>query len=250
MAILVICLVFVIWFLIKYISKYCVNPYYLHVVVGSKGSGKSLYMAKLANQWMSHRRGEVYSNMGIGFDLQPEYWKQSFPPDSLILIDEVGVLHSNRDFKNFPREAIEWYKMQRKRRLTVVVSSQTMDVDKKIRDLADVIYVCRRYSWVCALVPYRNRITMITTPEGGHDLVNDIKRAGAPRLYTVPKTVQLTETLGYKTDQIIAKEDAAIVQKAASRRKGKAYVIEQNVNFVQLRGGQALNFTPVVLRFR
>lgn len=117
------------------------------------------------------------------------------------------MIHSNRDFKTMPREAIEWYKMQRKRRLTVVVSSQTMDVDKKIRDLADVIYVCRRYSWICALVPYRSRITMITTAEGGHDLVNDIKRAGAPKLYTVPKTVKITETLGFKTEQIISKDE-------------------------------------------
>lgn len=237
MTIFILFLAFVIWVLIKYISNYCVNPYYLHVVVGSKGSGKSLYMAKLANQWMSHRKGEVFSNMGIGFDLQREYWKQSFPPDSLILIDEVGVIHSNRDFKSMPREAIEWYKMQRKRRLTVVVSSQTMDIDKKIRDLADVIYVCRRYSWVCALVPYRSRITMITTPEGGHDLVNDIKRAGAPKLYTVPKTVQLTETLGYKTDQIIAKEEDALAEKSIAWVKGKASVIKQNKNFVQLRRG-------------
>lgn len=202
----------------RYILNYCKNPYTLYMVVGSKGSGKSLYMARAANRWYKRRRGEVYSNMGIGRDLSPKYWLDEYPPDSLILIDEVGVIHSNRDFKSMPREAIEWYKMQRKRRLTVIVSSQTMDIDKKIRDLCDRIYVCRRVLWWCCMTPYRACISMVQRPEdGGSDLVNDIRRAGLPTFYTVPKTANETATLGYKTEQIIAK-DCALTQE----RKGRA----------------------------
>lgn len=33
-----------------YIHRYCINPYFLHLVVGSKGSGKSLYMSRIADQ--------------------------------------------------------------------------------------------------------------------------------------------------------------------------------------------------------
>lgn len=201
-----IALVVCIW-LFVYIMRWCRNRYYLHMVVGSKGSGKSLYMARAANRWYKKRKGEVYSNMGIGYDLPQEYWKVNFPPDSLILIDEVGVLHGNRDFKSFPPELIEWYKMQRKRRLTIVVSSQTMDVDKKIRDLCDCIFVCQKIGFFCMMKPYRSRIAMVQRMEdGGRDLVNDIAPAGLPTFYTIPRTADLTQTLGYKTEQIISKD--------------------------------------------
>lgn len=186
---------------LRKISRFCDNPYTLKLIVGSKGSGKSLLMAKIANGF----QGPIYSNMGIGEELDPEYWKQDFPQGSLIMIDEVGVIHSNRDFKSMPREAIEWYKMQRKRRLTVLLSSQTMDVDKKIRDLCDRIFVVRRFGFMCIARSYKACISMVETPEGGHDLVNDIKLLGLHSIYTIPKTALVTEKLGYATEQIITK---------------------------------------------
>lgn len=183
------------------INKYTRNPYTLKLVVGSKGSGKSLLLAQIANGFL----GRIYSNMGIGFDLPERYWEYDYPPDSLILIDEIGVVHSNRDFKSMPREAIEWYKMQRKRRLTVVCSSQTMDVDKKIRDLCDRIIVVNRYQWLCVARAYKSVIKMERKPEGGEDLVNSVKLIGIHKLYAIPKAVAITEKLGYKTEQIITK---------------------------------------------
>lgn len=184
------------------IGRYTKNPYTLKVIVGSKGSGKSLLMAAIANQY----KGRVFSNMGIGTELRGEYWRTEYPPDSLILIDEIGVIHSNRDFKSMPREAIEWYKMQRKLRLTVVVSSQTMDIDKKIRDLSDRIILVKRYGFICVARSYVSTIAMVTTPEGGHDLVNDVKLSGLYKIYSIPKTGSLMEKLGYKTEQLITKE--------------------------------------------
>lgn len=206
-------------YLFMYIVRWCRNRYYLYAIVGSKGSGKSLYMARAANKWIKRRRGEVYSNMGIGNELAAEYWKVSYPPDSLILIDEVGVLHGNRDFKSFPQELIEWFKMQRKRRLTVIVSSQTMDFDKKVRDLCDAIYVCQKIGFVCMMRPFKSRITMVQRMEdGGRDLVNDVAPGGMPKFYTIPRTADLTQTLGYKTEQIIAKDRQKETALAAERK--------------------------------
>lgn len=191
-----------IFFYTRRISKFTNNPYTLRLVVGSKGSGKSLLLAQIANEF----KGRIYSNMDIGFELPVDYWNYDYPPDSLILIDEIGVIHSNRDFKSMPREAIEWYKMQRKRRLTVVCSSQTMDVDKKIRDLCDRIIVVNRFSFLCVARAYKSVIAMVQTPEGGEDLVNTVKMSGIYKIYAIPKAVRLTEKLGYKTEQIISKE--------------------------------------------
>lgn len=205
MIFLVLILIFALIWSLMYINRYCINPYFLHLVVGSKGSGKSLYMSKLADDWYKNHRGEVYSNMGIGFPLKERYWEQEYPPDTLILIDEIGVIHPDRDFKSFPHACMEWYKMSRKRRLTIVCSSQTMDVDKKIRMLCDRIYVCRKVGFLCMMTPYRAAIVMVENEEKGHDLVNDLKRSGKRVFYTIPKTALITEKLGYETEQIISK---------------------------------------------
>lgn len=198
--VLCVCAVFLVFYVRK-ISGYCKNPYTLRLIVGSKGSGKSLLLSKICNEF----DGPIYSNMGIGYELPPDYWNHSFPQGSLIVIDEIGVIHSNRDFKSMPYQCIEWYKMQRKNRLTVVCSSQTMDVDKKIRDLCDRIIVVNRYNFICVARAYVAKISIVQTPEGGHDLVNDIKLKGVYSIYTIPKTVQTTEKLGYKTEQLITK---------------------------------------------
>lgn len=191
----------------SYIDKYCRNPYKLYAVVGSKGSGKSLYMSRMANEWLHKSKGCIYSNMGIGEDLSPRYWEAHYPPDSLILIDEIGVVHSNREFKTMPRECVEFFKMQRKYRLTIVVSSQTMDFDKKIRDLCDRIYVCNRLSFFCRLKPYRSCIAMATKPDGGQELVNTVKPAGRSIWYTIPKSVDMVSKLEYDTEQVISKTE-------------------------------------------
>lgn len=198
-------LVFVICWLFVYVDRYCSNPYKLEAVVGSKGSGKSLYMSRKANEWMRKNKGLIYSNMGIGYALDEKYWEQKFLPDSLILIDEIGVIHSNRDFKSMPREAIEFFKMQRKYHLTIIVSSQTMDFDKKVRDLCDKIYVCNRLGWFCRLQPYKACIAMAARPDGGEDLVNTVRKAGSPKWYTIPKAVRQVSELEYDTEQIISK---------------------------------------------
>lgn len=196
------------WRYLGKLSRFCDNPYKLDLVVGSKGSGKSLYMAQVADEWVSQHL-PVYSNMGIGLPLREKYWLDEYPPDSLIMIDEVGVIHPDRDFKNFDPRCMEWYKMQRKKRVRVLLSSQTMDVDKKIRNLCDAIYVCHRRGWLCHLTKYRACISMVDTPTGGHDLVNDIRpiRFGG-HWYTVPRTVRTTERLGYDTAQIISKNNS------------------------------------------
>ena len=191
------------WRYLRNINSFTRNPYTLKVIVGSKGSGKSLLLADIANQYI----GNIYSNMDIGFELPNDYWNYEYPPDSLIIIDEIGVIHSNRDFKSMPRDAIEWYKMQRKRRLTVIVSSQTMDIDKKIRDLADAIIVVRRWQFLCVATAYKSVIAMVKQQDGSEDLVNTVKRSGIYKIYDIPRTVRRTEKVGYKTEQIITKED-------------------------------------------
>lgn len=58
--------------------------------------------------------------------------------------------------------------------------------------------------------------------DGGRDLVNDIAPAGLPKFYTIPKTADLTQTLGYKAEQIISKNRDKDAARSDQRRDGKS----------------------------
>jgi hypothetical protein len=201
MPILIFALVVVVLVLFSYITKWCRNPYKLYAIIGGKGSGKTMYQAKIGSKYC----GIVYSNIGIGQPLQDEYWNQEFEPESLILIDEVGVLHSNRNFKSFPQEAVEWYKMQRKRKLRVILSSQNMDFDKKIRDMCDFLCVAKRFGFIVVVQKYKSTVELVRDIEtGGYRLTDTEKAAGILSIFTIPKT---SKTVVYDTDQLITVKD-------------------------------------------
>lgn len=199
---ILICVAVAVMLYFRRIANFTRNPYKLLLVVGSKGSGKSLLLADLANKHI----GSVYSNMGVGEDLPLDYWNYRFPPDSLVMIDEVGILHGNRDFKSFDRKTMEWYKMQRKRRVNVVLSSQVVDVDKKIKDLCDRIIVVERHSIWAVAKSYTASVKPVKTPEGGEELQNVIKFLGFYKIFAYAQKVREVEKIGYATEQIISKD--------------------------------------------
>lgn len=122
------------------------NPYKLIFIFAKKGQGKSTLLTKMALHHL--RRGwEVYSTEPIpGCHLiAPEdigYFE--FPSHSLIVIDEIGMIWDNRNFKNFKPEVRDWFKLQRHRKCKVICASQSFDVDKKIRDLADDMFLLQK----------------------------------------------------------------------------------------------------------
>lgn len=120
------------------------NPYKLYVIIGNKGTGKTAYMTSLAYKY-AKKGYNVFTNFGIFNDLPLKYWEMDFPPKSVLFVDEVGLVHDNRSFKTFPIKCAEFYKYQRKNALIVYMASQTIDIDKKIRDLADYHILLRRF---------------------------------------------------------------------------------------------------------
>ena len=82
-----------------------------------------------------------YSDIGI----------YEFPPHSAIFIDEASLGWDNRAYKSMPKSTIEWFRLQRHRKCKVYLFSQTFDVDKKIRDLSDAMFLVsckfRVFSW-------------------------------------------------------------------------------------------------------
>lgn len=123
------------------------NPYKLYMCFGKKGSGKTTLMTKLCLQYKK-KGWNVFCDReipgAIVFPTQ-EFGKYQFPPNSLILVDEVGLVWDNRNFKSFPEHVKVYFKYQRQYRHVVYLFSQSFDVDKKIRDLTDHLYIVQNY---------------------------------------------------------------------------------------------------------
>lgn len=150
----IIIIVFLIFMVLMILDLKLVNPYKLYVIIGNKGTGKTAYMTSLAYKY-AKKKYNVYTNFGIFNPLPLKYWEMDFPPKSVLFIDEVGLVHDNRSFKTFPQDCAEFYKYQRKNKLIIYMASQTVDIDKKIRDLADYHILLRRFLPIVFPVYYK-----------------------------------------------------------------------------------------------
>lgn len=111
------------------------NPFKLIMIFGKKGSGKNTLLTKWAIKY--NRLGyTVYSDSEIfnTYKLDTNWiGKYDFPRNSVLLIQEAGITWDNRNFKSFPTEVRDFFKLQRHKGVIVVLASQSFDVDKKLR---------------------------------------------------------------------------------------------------------------------
>lgn len=133
-------IILLIWHLLT--LKY-LNPYKLTFVFGKKGSGKNTYLTKIAYQHMA-KGWRVYSNVPIPgcYEIDAsDIGKYMIPPESVVLLDEVGLIWHSRDHKTFPKHVLRWFKLQRHYHVKVYMTSQDFDCDKALRILADDMYL-------------------------------------------------------------------------------------------------------------
>ncbi len=140
----------VFYFVFDRLTRNYVNPYKLIFIFGKKGSGKTTTLTKIALD--NIRKGyKVYSTIEIPgtylFDIR-EIGIRTFEPNSVVLCDEIGMVWDARDFSKFPKYVRDFFKYQRQYKLKVYLFSQTFDVDKKIRDLTDEMYLLKNVARV------------------------------------------------------------------------------------------------------
>lgn len=231
--ILIITISFIIYYL-RY--KRFINPYKLIMIFGKKGSGKSSYLAKLAKKNL--KKGKlVYTNMddlmlpGIRkFDIND---LGDFIPekDSIILIDEAGIVYDNRNFKKFKESQRDFYKYQRHYKCTVYLASQTYDVDKKLRDLVDSMILVQNIGIVYTLLrPIKKSITLTEATSDSESRIAENLKFCWPfswRIFKLTKYSQLFESfktpdlppLKYYSDQKNVEHDYVKVTDNKSREE-------------------------------
>ncbi|MEA4896588.1 MAG: zonular occludens toxin domain-containing protein [Oscillospiraceae bacterium] len=140
----------VVFVFIKWAYKYS-NPYKLYFVMGKKGSGKTSYLCKLALEY-TKKGWTIYTNVsdlrvpGVRIINNISELGNYVPEvNSLLLLDEVSLIWDNRHFKEFKDCTKEFFRLQRHYKCIVYLFSQTFDVDKKIRDLSDRMYLCTQF---------------------------------------------------------------------------------------------------------
>lgn len=157
--------------LYNFFTRKYINPWKLILVFGKKGSGKSTFLAKKALKY-SKKGFVVYSNMPDLAIPGSRYIEAedlgAFVPEShsVVILDEVGMIYDNRNFKNFKPETRDFYKLQRHYKVVVIMASQTFDVDKKIRDLTDSMVLQSNFARIFTLSRPIRRIITLTEPVG------------------------------------------------------------------------------------
>lgn len=163
----VIFLYFAVLFLIMYGSKYR-NPYRLIMVFGKKGSGKTTLITKLSLKYQK-KGWKVYTTVPVPgaylFDAH-DVGKIMFDQNSVVFMDEGGILFDNRNFKAFREDTRNWFKYQRHYRVKVFIFSQAFDIDVKLRNLTDYMYLTNTYFNVISIARQVQRKICIVHPSG------------------------------------------------------------------------------------
>lgn len=142
----IIIIIIIFFSLTSYLSGRFKSPYTLTYIFGLKGAGKSTFMAKLMRKDLK-AGWTVYTNMddikipGVRVFDTKELIDHAPPPKSALYIDEAGLVWDNRKYDTFDKGYTAYFKLQRKYKNKVVMNSQALDVDKKIRDLVDKMYL-------------------------------------------------------------------------------------------------------------
>lgn len=191
------------------------QPYDLVMVFGKKGAGKSTFLTSQAIKY--HLKGwKIYSTVDVPFanPITPQMLKSfgqfKFPEKSLLLIDEVGMIWDNRDFKNFNSYTRDYFKLQRHYKNKIILFSQAFDIDKKLRDLTDKMYLIKRIGKISILKPIIKKVD-VTTDMNGQGSLTEVYKFGLfifnkflflPRYYNAFDSHEIPSKAEYSYDEV------------------------------------------------
>lgn len=155
------------------------NPYQLHYVFGKKGAGKSLFLVSKMLKYK--RRGwNVYTDMadvnipGVRIIKAANLAVFRPEPHSALFLDEVGITYDNRKFKSLDDGIRDFWKFLRKMKCCAYMNSQAYDIDKKIRDTVDEMYLLQSILGCITLIrPIKRKVTLVEATAQGESRIAD-----------------------------------------------------------------------------
>lgn len=167
-----------------YLSKKYTNPCKLNFLFGKKGAGKSTYMVLLMIQHLK-QGWNVYTNMddvnidGVRIIDIDDLKTCTPPPHSVIFIDEGGLVWDNRNYKSFDFGYTEFFKLQRKYGCKVYINSQAFDIDKKLRQLTDKMFLMSSILGCIGVVrPIIRKVALVEASAQGESRIADNLKFG------------------------------------------------------------------------
>ena len=186
--------IFIIIYYFRY-RKY-INPYKLIMVFGKKGSGKSTFLIK-QGKYYQKKGYAVYTNIEDCtlpniriIDIND---LGNFIPEqnSVLLIDEAGIIFDNRNWKRFTEEKRDFFKFQRHYKVICYLASQTYDIDSKLRDLCDSLILVQNIGIVYTLVrPIRKAITLTEAVAEGESRIAENLKFKSPLSWKIFKNIK------------------------------------------------------------
>ena len=239
-------MVFVPTFLIVFhvFTKKYLNPYKLIFIFGKKGSGKSTLLTKYALDYLK-KGWNVYSTEHCPGTYQISYQDIGYkyiPPNSVIIVDEVGMIWDSRNFKNFPHQVRDYFKLQRHYKHVVILASQTFDVDKKIRDLADEMYLVNKrfrvFSYAKKIL--RKTVLVEATGESPSKIDENLEFdsllffwAGSRKFTFIPKYIKYFDS--FKVPELAEKVFEKVPDLELPGRRKRRPKVNSFLRFVDLR---------------
>lgn len=136
------------------------------MIWGKKRSGKTTLLQKFAI--MYQKKGyTTFSNVELfgcyHFDPK-DFGHKQLPRHSVLLIDEISLLYDSRNFKSFDLAISNYVRLLGHKDNIVICASQTWDIDKRLRDLTDELYLCVKVLSVFSIAKRIKKVPTLHKP--------------------------------------------------------------------------------------
>lgn len=214
------------------------------MIFGKKGSGKNTLLTKLSLKYNKlgykvFSDSEIFNTYKLNTDWLTKF---DFPPNSVLMIEEAGIVWDNRQFKNFSSDLRDFFKLQRHHHIIVFLCSQSFDIDKKLRDLTDEMYLTTCLGGIFSIAKRINKKITIhngTDENNGDSFLTESYSFDFPWTYIytyIPRYIKFFNSFEVKKKGVLVPQTKYIFndeQFLFSIQTNKSYISYKSKDFLQ-----------------